>query len=129
MLVVDDGPTLTHGGMAYGAGYVAAVAAGASEILDPRASAAGEIRDVFARFPHLGRVLPAMGYGAGQRDALRRTIEASGAECVVSGTPMDLRAELDLEIPVVRARYSYADADSPGLGDLVDDFLARRPES
>ena len=128
VLVVDDGPTLTHGGMSYGAGYVAAVAAGAGEILDPRAFAVPEIRAVFERFPHLGRVLPAMGYSSAQRDALRRTIEASGAECVVAGTPIDLRAELELSTPVVRARYGYADADTPGLGAIIDDFAKRMTE-
>ncbi len=129
VLVVDDGPTLTHGGMSYGAGYVAAVAAGAREILDPRAFAVPEIRSVFERFPHLGRVLPAMGYSAEQRDALRRSIEASGADCVVAGTPIDLRSELELRMPVVRARYAYADADTPGLGARIDDFAKRRIES
>lgn len=128
VLVVDDGPTLTHGGMSYGAGYVAAVAAGAGEILDPRAFAVPEIRAIFERFPHLGRVLPAMGYNSTQRDALRRTIEASGAECVVAGTPIDLRAELELSTPVVRARYGYADADTPGLGAIIDDFAKRMTE-
>jgi predicted GTPase len=126
VLVVDDGPTLTHGGMSYGAGFVAAVAAGAKEILDPRRFAAPEIQAVFERFPHLGRVLPAMGYSAAQRLALQKTIEASGADVVVAGTPIDLRAELDLKVRVVRARYSYADADTPGLGDVIDEFANRR---
>ena len=125
VLVVDDGPTLTHGGMSYGAGYVAAVAGGAEAILDPRPFATPEIRAVFESFPHLGRVLPAMGYSEAQRDALRRTIEASGADCVVAGTPIDLGAELGLTLPTVRVRYGYADADTPGLGELVDAFAAR----
>jgi predicted GTPase len=105
---------------------VAAVAAGAKEILDPRRFAAPEIQAVFERFPHLGRVLPAMGYSAAQRLALQKTIEASGADVVVAGTPIDLRAELDLKVRVVRARYSYADADTPGLGDVIDEFATRR---
>jgi predicted GTPase len=125
VLVVDDGPTLTHGGMAYGAGYVAAVAAGAAEIVDPRESAAPGIRECFERYPHLGRVLPALGYDAAQRDALCQTIAASRAEIVVSGTPFDLAA-LPLGKPVVRARYGFAEASDPGLGAQVDAFVAER---
>ncbi|MBW2313844.1 MAG: GTPase [Deltaproteobacteria bacterium] len=124
-VVVDDGPTLTHGGMAYGAGFVAASAAGA-EILDPRPTAAPAIQRVYDAYPHLGRVLPAVGYGPEQRAALRDTIEASGAEVVVSGSPLDLAALLSLAIPVVRARYEYRDATSPGLADRIDAFLAER---
>lgn len=128
VVVVDDGPTLTHGGMSYGAGYVAAVAGGAREILDPREFAVPEIRAVFDRFPHLGRVLPAMGYSPEQRDALRSTIDASSADCVVAGTPIDLGTTLGLRTPVVRARYGYADVDEPGLGAVIDDFAARLSE-
>jgi predicted GTPase len=125
VLVVDDGPTLTHGGMRYGAGYVAAVEAGAREIVDPRASAPPEIRALFTRYPHLGPVLPAVGYDARQREALRETIEASAADCVVTGTPSDLAKDLGLAKPVVRARYEYQDLDAPGLGAWVDAFVAR----
>jgi predicted GTPase len=123
VVVVDDGPTLTHGGMPYGAGWVAASAAGAAEILDPRPYADPEIRAVYARYPHLGRVLPAMGYGPEQRKALRRTLEAVPADVVVSGTPLDLARLLDLERPVVRARYGYAAAGPTGLGEIVGAFL------
>jgi predicted GTPase len=125
VLVVDDGPTLTHGGMAYGAGYVAALAAGAAEIVDPRESAAPEILECFARYPHIGRVLPAIGYDAAQRDALCRSIAESRAQVVVSGTPFDLAA-LPVGKPVVRARYGFVEASEPGLGALVDAFLAER---
>jgi predicted GTPase len=126
VLAVDDGPTLTHGGMAYGAAYVAAVAAGAAEIVDPRPAAAPAIRALYARHPHLGRVLPAVGYDAEQLEALRQTIDAADAELVVSGTPLDLVARLPLRKRVVRARYAYQDADEPGLGALVDAFAAER---
>jgi predicted GTPase len=126
VLVVDDGPTLTHGGMAYGAGYVAAVAARPKAIVDPRPGAAPDIAALYARYPHLGKVLPAVGYSDEQRDALRRTIEASPAEVVVSGTPFDLAARLALEKPVVRVRYRFEDADEPGLGALVDAFVGER---
>ncbi len=125
VLVVEDGPTTTHGGMGYGAGYVAATAAGAAEIVDPRASASPEIADLFVRFPHLGRVLPAVGYGEAQLAALRETILASNAEVVVSGSPIDLARLLNLDRPVVRARYRYQDLDEPGLSGALERFLAR----
>jgi predicted GTPase len=123
VLVVDDGPTLTHGGMAFGAGFVAAQAAGASEIVDPRPSAGPTLRAVFEGFPHLDHVLPAMGYDDSQRHELAETINASGADVVVAGTPIDIARNLDLELPVVRAHYDYVDLDTPGLGDAVDTFL------
>ena len=131
VLVIDDGPTLTHGGMAHGAGYVAARDAGAAEILDPRAFAVGEIAAAFAAYPHLGPVVPALGYSPTQRDDLATTIEASGADCVVAGTPIDLGRLLDVDVPVVRARYEYVPPDSPaeGLGPVIDAFaegIARR---
>jgi predicted GTPase len=125
VLVVEDGPTITHGGMPRGAGHVAAVAAGAASIVDPRISAAPEIRAVYDQHPHIDHVLPAMGYGAAQLDALRRTIDASDAEVVVCGTPLDLAALVPLSKPVVRARYEYADAGDPTLGPIVDAFLDR----
>ncbi|MGE3857120.1 MAG: cyclic 2,3-diphosphoglycerate synthase [Dehalococcoidia bacterium] len=121
VLVVDDGPTLTHGGMPYGAGYVAARESGASEIVDPRPFATPPIAEAFRRYPHLGAVLPALGYGDEQIAALRATIEAAPEDVVVvAGTPIDLAALLRLDRPVVRARYEYADAREPTLGDLVD---------
>jgi predicted GTPase len=129
VLVVDDGPTLTHGGMPWGAGYVAARAAGAAEIVDPRASAAPAIRELFAAFPHLGPVLPAVGYGPEQLAALRETIEGSSAEVVVAASPIDLAADLELTKPVVRARYEYEEAEEPGLGGIVDTFLDRLPRA
>jgi predicted GTPase len=128
VLVIDDGPTLTHGGMAYGAGYVAAVAARPAEIVDPRDSAAPGIAALYARYPHLGRVLPAVGYSDAQREELRRTIEDSAAEVVVSGTPFDLAERLHLSKPVVRAHYRFEEVDEPGLGSLVDAFLEARRE-
>jgi predicted GTPase len=126
VLVVDDGPTLTHGGMAYGAGYVAALAAGPAEIVDPRESAAPAIRDLYERYRHLGPVLPAVGYGEAQVAALAQTIAASRAEVVVSGTPFDLAARIDVPQPVVRVGYRLAEVDEPGLGALVDAFAAEQ---
>jgi len=126
VLVVEDGPTLTHGGMSYGAGFVAATRAGVAEIVDPRAHAAPAIAEVYARYPHIGRVLPALGYGEAQRAALRRTIEDSRAEVVVSATPIDLGPLLGLSKPVVRVRYELQEVDEPGLGAIVDAFLDER---
>ena len=122
VVVVDDGPTLTHGGMAWGAGYVGAAAA-AAEIVDPRSAAQPELRSVLDRFPHLDRVLPAMGYGEKQRRSLEQTLNAVDADVVVAGTPIDLGALLNLRLPVVRARYSFAELDEPGLGARVDSFI------
>jgi predicted GTPase len=125
VLVVEDGPTLTHGGMAYGAGYVAATRGGAAAIVDPRDSATPGVREIFARYPHIGAVLPAVGYDADQLRGLRETINRAAADVVVAATPLDLAALLVLEKPVVRARYEFVDAGEPTLGSLVDAFLAR----
>jgi len=92
VLVVEDGPSTTHGGMPYGAGYVAAVRAGAERIVDPRPYAAPQIAAAYARYPHLGPVLPALGYSPAQVEALQATIAAVPADVVVSGTPIDLAA-------------------------------------
>ncbi len=124
VLVVEDGPTITHGGMATGAGYVAANEARVREIIDSRAIAVGEIAETFGRFPDIGPVLPAMGYGAAQLAALRETIARSCAEVVIAGTPIDLAGDLALEVPVVRARYDYRDGGEPTLWHLVACFLA-----
>jgi predicted GTPase len=123
VLVVEDGPTLTHGGMPHGAGFLAARAAGAAEIVDPRRSAAAEIAAVFAAYPQLGPVLPAMGYSGAQRSALVATIAGSAAEVVVAGTPADLTPLLAGIRPVVRARYDYAEMETPGLGAAIETFL------
>ena len=126
VLVIEDGPTLTHGGMAHGAGYLAAQRAGAQSILDPRPFAVPEIAALYAQFPHIGRVLPAVGYSPVQLDALRRTIEASGAEVVVAATPADLARLLGIGKPVVRVRYEFLDLDSPGLWGRVEQFLSSK---
>jgi predicted GTPase len=125
VVVVEDGPTTTHGGMAYGAGYVAAIEVGAAEVVHPRAYAVPEIAALYDTYPHLGPVLPAMGYSASQLDALARSIDAVPADVVVSGTPVDLAALVRVAKPVVRARYEFAEAETPGLGGVIDRFLAR----
>lgn len=125
VLVVEDGPTLTHGGMAYGAGLVAARAAGAAEIVDPRAAAAPEIAALYRAYPHIGPVLPAVGYSPSQLAALRDTINAADADLVVAATPCRLAELIELNKAVICARYAFAEADTPGLGACVDEFLAR----
>jgi predicted GTPase len=127
VLVVEDGPTITHGGMPYGAGYVAALAAGAAEIVDPRPSAAPEIADVLHAYPHIGAVLPALGYGPAQLRALAATIRASAADVVVSATPIDLARVVPIDKTVVRARYGYAELGEPALSAFIDIFLKRLP--
>jgi predicted GTPase len=126
VLVVEDGPTITHGGMPYGAGYVAATQAQAAEIIDPRVAASDEIAAVYAQYPHIGPVLPAVGYHPSQLEALRHTINASDADVVVSATPCDLGALIKIDKPVVRARYEFAEAGEPGLGHLLERFLVER---
>ncbi len=125
VLVVEDGPTITHGGMPYGAGYVATTEAQAEEIIDPRRYAVDEINAIYIKYPHISSVLPAVGYHASQLQALRDTINAADADVVVSATPCDLEALIDINKPVVRARYEFAEAGEPGLGNVVQDFLKK----
>lgn len=124
VLVIEDGPTLTHGGMGWGAGYVACRDAGVAGFVDPRASTTPDIARVFQKYPHIGPVLPAVGYSPEQLEALRGTIAASDADVVVIATPCDLSRLIRIDKPVVRARYDYADAGSPALVQLIDEFLA-----
>jgi predicted GTPase len=126
ILAIDDGPTLTHGGMSYGAGYLAAVEAGAGEIVDPRASAVGYVAAAFKQYPHIGKVLPALGYSQTQLDDLRATINGSVADVAVTGTPSDIARLIAIDKPVVRARYEFADVDAPGLDQRLDTFLRER---
>jgi predicted GTPase len=125
VLVVEDGPTITHGGMPYGAGYVAATRAKAAEIIDPRIAAVPAVKTVYDRYPHIGNVLPAVGYHSAQLDALRDSINASDADVVVTGTPIDLASLIELNKPVVRARYEFTDIESPGLESLIETFLKK----
>jgi predicted GTPase len=119
VLVVEDGPTITHGGMTHGAGTIAARAAGAGELVDPRPVAVGSIADTFDRYPHIGPVLPAVGYGAEQLAELEATIAAVDCDVVVIGTPIDLSRLIDIAHPVRRATYESADAGSPTLAEAV----------
>lgn len=126
VLVVEDGPTITHGGMAHGAGYAAVATCDGAEIVDPRTHAAPALRAVYEQYPHIGRVIPAMGYSGAQLAALGETINRAEADVVVSATPVDLAALIRIDKPVVRARYEYADAGEPTLGEILDQFLAGR---
>jgi predicted GTPase len=126
VLVVEDGPTITHGGMSYGAGYAAATQAQALEIVDPRSTAHDDIAAVYRQYPHIGCVLPALGYHPAQLEALRETINASDADVVVAATPCDLGALIDINKPVVRAYYEFAEAGEEVLGSLIDSFLSSR---
>ena len=123
VLVVEDGPTVTHGGMAFGAGWVAARRFGAAEIADPRQWAVGSIRDTFAKWPNTGTVLPAMGYGEQQTAELAETIESSDVDTVVIGTPIDLRRLITMSKPAVRVRYELEEEGEPTLEQLVKAFL------
>ncbi|MBK8977301.1 MAG: GTPase [Planctomycetes bacterium] len=127
-LVVEDGPTTTHGGMAYGAGLLAARAAGAAEIVDPRPFAVGAIAAAYARYPHLEAVVPALGYSAEDVAELERTIAAADCDVVVVGTPIDLTRIVRIDKPAVRAEYRYEEASDPGLGAILRErFAARVP--
>jgi predicted GTPase len=122
VLVVEDGPTLTHGEMGYGAGVVAARKAGA-ELVDPRPWAAGSIAQVYERHPQIGALLPAMGYSEVQREELAATINASDADVVLIATPIDLRQVCDIRKPAVRASYELEEASSPTLQEILHDRL------
>lgn len=125
VLVIEDGPTITHGGMPHGAGFLAARRAGA-EVVDPRPWLDGSLAESFRQYPHIGPVLPALGYDAEQLAALARVIAAVDADLVVAATPIDLAALIASPKPILRVRYDYAEMDDPGLGDLIDRFLAGR---
>jgi predicted GTPase len=123
VLVVEDGPTLTHGGMKYGAGVVAADRFGASDLVDPRPFAVGSIAETFEKYPEIGVLLPAMGYGAEQMKDLEATIKASDAEAVVIGTPIDLRRVIDVDKPSVRVRYDLQEIGKPDLEEVLKPLL------
>jgi predicted GTPase len=125
VLVVEDGPTITHGGMPFGAGLLAARKYGVREVVDPRPFAVGSLRDVYARYPHIGPVLPAMGYGRPQVEELERTLHAADCDLVLVGTPVDLRRIVKLERPAVRVRYELEEIGRPNLRDVLDALIRR----
>jgi len=126
VLVIEDGPTLTHGGMPYGAGMILAKNCGASEIVDPRPYAVGSIKEAYRRFPHLGPLLPALGYSGKQVAELKETIDRVPCDVVVMGTPIDLRRVIAINKPSVRVRYELRVLGTVSLEQILDDFVERR---
>jgi len=122
VLIVEDGPTLTHGGMSYGAGYIAAKRYNC-KIIDPRTYAVGSIKKTFEKFQHLGKVLPAMGYGKEQMKELEKTINRAKCDIVIIGTPIDLRRLLRMNKPAVRIRYELEQIGKPNLEGILKKFL------
>lgn len=122
VLVIEDGPTVTHGEMRFGAGFIAAQKAGAKEIVDPRPYAVKSIKETFAKYRHLEKVLPAMGYGNHQVKDLQDTINATKCDVVVSGTPIDLNRVLKANKPVIRVRYDLQVLGEPSLEEVLRNF-------
>jgi len=126
VLVVEDGPTVTHGEMRIGAAHVAARAHGASEIIDPRPFAVGSIRDTFAKYTHMTEILPAMGYGKKQMSELEATINAADCDLVLIGTPIDLGNLLNIGKPAMRVRYDMSEQAAAELRPFIEKVLADR---
>lgn len=124
VVVVEDGPTVTHGGMSYGAGWVAAQGAGAL-VVDPRPWLAPQIAPVFEHYPHIGPVLPAMGYSVAQLKDLAATLLRAEVDAVIAATPVDLARLVAIDKPILRARYEYAEVETPGLIGRVEEFIER----
>ena len=119
VLAIEDGPTLTHGEMTYGAAVLAAEAHGAAELVDPRPFAVGSIARTFEEYPHVGRLLPAMGYGRKQMEELRETIARSDPELILIGTPIDLRRIIELDKPALRVTYRLEEIGEPTLASVL----------
>jgi predicted GTPase len=125
VLVVEDGPTLTHGEMAYGAGVVAARRFGAARIIDPRPWAVGSIAETFAKYPGTGALLPAMGYGDQQQAELQETINDTPCDLVIVATPIDLSRVVEINRPTQRVRYELQEIGQPDLAGILQEWLAR----
>jgi predicted GTPase len=125
VLVVDDGPTLTHGEMPFGAGFVAARKAGAAKIVDPRPFAVGSIKALYDKWPQLSSVLPAMGYSDEQLGELEATINAADCDVVVTGTPIDLGRLITSRHPIRHVRYELEEVGSPTLADVLEPIVAQ----
>ena len=126
VLVIEDGPTVTHGGMRYGAGMIAAQMHNAKEIIDPRPYAVGSIKKTFEKYPHLTNVLPAMGYGKKQIKELEQTINNIDCDVVLSGTPIDITRVLKTKKPIVRVQYSVGEQTGKELEHIVNEFLKKK---
>jgi predicted GTPase len=123
VLVVEDGPTLTHGEMKIGAGTVAAKKFGASELVDPRPYTVGKLSETFRIYPSIGMLLPAMGYGEQQLKDLETTINKTDCDSVIIGTPIDLNRIIDIKKPTTRVFYDLQEIGNPDLNEVIDDFL------
>ena len=123
VLVVEDGPTLTHGGMKLGAGTVAAKRFGAKELIDPRPYTVGKLKETFEIYPDIGILLPAMGYGEQQLKDLETTINNTECDSVIIGTPMDLSRIININKPYTRVHYELDEVTSPNLADILQDFI------
>ena len=125
VLVIEDGPTLTHGEMKIGAGIVAARRFGAAEIIDPRPYAVGEIAETYKKYPDIGTLLPAMGYGEKQMADLSATIERAECDAVIIATPIDLKRVVDIKKPGTRVEYSLQEIGAPNMEDVLADFIKK----
>jgi len=125
VLVIEDGPTLTHGDMKIGAGTVAAHRFGASEIIDPRPFVVGKLAETFSIYPNIGKVLPAMGYGEQQIKDLSATIKRADCDSVIIATPIDLQRVIKITKPSTRVEYALQEIGKPDLADILNDFIAK----
>jgi predicted GTPase len=125
VLVVEDGPTLTHGGMRFGAGVIAAEQYDAAELIDPRPFAVGSIREVYATYPHVGMVLPAMGYGPRQIQELSETIHRVDCDLILIATPVDLGALISISQPTCRVTYEFQETGKPDLKQVLQNVIAQ----
>jgi predicted GTPase len=126
VLVVEDGPTLTHGEMRYGAGYIAAQNHDAAEIIDPRPFAVGSIQEVYNEYKHLDKILPAMGYGKAQIQELEDTINKSDCDVVVGGTPINLQRIIKTDKPIARVRYDLKEMTQPDLKTIIEERILKK---
>ena len=125
VLVIEDGPTLTHGEMSYGSGVIAAQAHGAAELVDPRPYAVGSLHECFARYPWIGKLLPAEGYSPTQVTELEHTIERTPCDTVLIATPVNLAHLMTIRQPCTRVSYTLAEITHPDIAELADAFLER----
>ena len=123
VLVIEDGPTLTHGGMSYGAGMVAADEFGAAEIVDPRPYAVGSIKEAYTKYPHLRKLIPALGYYEDQLKDLEQSIKATPCDLVLIGSPIDIRRVIEVDKPSMRVGYELEEIGKPELGSVLDELL------
>jgi predicted GTPase len=128
VLVIEDGPTITHGNMPYGAATIIAKRLGANEIVDPRPYASGSIKEAYKKYPHLGAILPALGYGGKQVAELKETIDRTPCDVVVIGTPIDLRRVININKLTVRVKYELQVLGPVSLEQVLDEFLQRSKE-